>query len=253
MPSINTFHAFKIYVSAELPVYMDDQGNLFREDNGNQIFQLGKNGADGAQGIQGETGATGAQGIQGETGATGAQGIQGETGATGAQGIQGETGATGAQGANGVNANPAKILVGATLNTARAGVVLGLSIQSETHSASLIGRVVVFRGLLKLVSTSTGTGSMQANIGGLIFTFPNITIAASTQYVHFEVTAHVLAAAVGFASVRQSIALNGVAATAVQANNVAQSGSSSTDTALIQFKSPTTSQVTTLFAVCEIL
>jgi len=67
----------------------------------------GATGAQGPQGIQGETGATGAQGpqgIQGETGATGPQGpqgIQGETGATGPQGPQGEAGATGPQGPQG--------------------------------------------------------------------------------------------------------------------------------------------------------
>lgn len=169
------------------------------------------------------------------------------------KGDKGDTGETGAAGANGTNANPAIKLTGATLNTSRAGVVAGLAIQSVDNAAPLIGSLVVFRGLLKLVSTATGAGSMQVNIGGLIFTFPNITIAASTQYVHFEVTAHVLSAGVGFASVRQSIALNGVAANAVQANNVAQSGASSTNTALIQFKSPVTTAVTTLFAVTEIL
>lgn len=175
------------------------------------------------------------------------KGDKGDTGEAGDQGIQGETGAAG------TNANPAAKLTGSTLNVARAGVVLGLAIQSVNSEVPLIGAIVVFRGLLKLVSTATGTASMQANIGGLIFTFPNITLAANTQYVHFEVSAHVISAAVGFASVRQSIALNGVAANAVQANNVAQSGAASTNTALIQFKSPTTTQVTTLLAVCEVL
>ena len=61
-------------------------------------------GAQGPQGLQGETGAQGAQGpqgLQGETGAQGAQGpqgLQGETGAQGPQGPQGLQGETGAQG-----------------------------------------------------------------------------------------------------------------------------------------------------------
>ncbi|MBP5553096.1 MAG: carboxypeptidase regulatory-like domain-containing protein, partial [Spirochaetales bacterium] len=66
--------------------------------DGTQWTLLASKGAQGEQGIQGETGA---QGPQGETGATGAQGPQGETGATGPQGPQGETGATGATGAIG--------------------------------------------------------------------------------------------------------------------------------------------------------
>lgn len=221
MPQELELTELTIYAKAKIPVYQGEDGRLYTDAGTltNPLFRLGD--------------------VKGDTG---------ETGATGA------TGADGAAGADGVNANPAVKLTGATLNTARAGVVLGLAIQSVASAVPLIGALVVFRGMLKLVSTATGTGSMQANIGGLIFTFPNITIAAnSTQYVNFEVTVNVLSVGVGFASVRQSIALNGVAATAVQANNMAQSGAASTNTALIQFKSPMTSQVTTLFAVCEVL
>ena len=64
-------------------------------------------GAQGPQGAKGDTGATGAQGPQGlkgdtgDTGATGAQGPKGDTGAMGAQGLKGDTGATGAQGLKG--------------------------------------------------------------------------------------------------------------------------------------------------------
>jgi len=64
----------------------------------------GPQGAQGPQGIQGDTGpqgATGPQGPQGLTGATGATGPQGDTGATGAQGPQGIQGDTGPQGATG--------------------------------------------------------------------------------------------------------------------------------------------------------
>ena len=49
----------------------------------------------GAQGIQGVKGDTGAQGVKGDTGATGAQGVKGDTGATGAQGPKGDTGPAG--------------------------------------------------------------------------------------------------------------------------------------------------------------
>lgn len=171
----------------------------------------------------------------------------------GDKGDKGDAGTNGADGANGQNSNPAIKLTGATLNTSRAGVVAGLTIQSVDSATPLIGSLVVFRGMLKLANTATGTASMQANIGGLIFTFPTLALAVGTQYLHFEVTAHVLSSGVGFASVRQSIALNGVSANAVQANNVAKSGASSTNTALIQFKSPVTAAVTPLFAVTEIL
>ena len=151
------------------------------------------------------------------------------------------------------SAPKAYILAGATLNVQRAGIVNGLEIQTVNSSWALLGRVVLFRGLLKLVSSATGNGSMQINIGGLIFTFPTMAIATGTQYVNYEVMVHVISSAVGFASVRQSIALNGVAANAVQSNNLAQSGSHVTNTALIQFKSPVTTQVTTLLAMTEIL
>ena len=231
----------KIYAKAEISVYMGVNGGLWLDPatTDSPLFRLGD--------IKGDTGAAGV------AGAAGIQGVKGDTGAAGIQGVKGETGAAGVAGAAGKDSTPAVKLTGPTLNNARAGVIAGLDIQSVDSTVALIGAVVVFRVLLKLVSTATGNGSMQANIGGLIFTFPNIAIAASTQYLNIEVTAHVISSAVGFASVRQSIALNGVAANAVQSNNVAQSGSSVNNTALIQFKSPITTQVTTLFAVTEIL
>jgi hypothetical protein len=145
------------------------------------------------------------------------------------------------------------ILTGVTLNVQRVGVVNGLDIQPINSALALLGRVVVFRGLLKLVNTANGNASMQANIGGMIFTFPTLAVATGTQYLKYEVEAHILSAAVGFASVSQSIALNGIAASAVQSNNATQSGSSVTNTAFIQLKSPVTSQITTLFALNEIL
>jgi hypothetical protein len=67
----------------------------------------GAAGAQGPQGIKGDTGATGAQGPQGvkgdtgDTGPTGPQGLKGDTGTTGSQGPQGTAGATGAQGPTG--------------------------------------------------------------------------------------------------------------------------------------------------------
>lgn len=48
---------------------------------------VGPQGAQGEQGIQGETGPQGPQGIQGEQGAQGPQGIQGEAGVDGAPGV----------------------------------------------------------------------------------------------------------------------------------------------------------------------
>ncbi len=229
----------RIVAKASIVVYRDPATNQFFIDPllpENPLFKLGNfQGAQGVQGVKGDAGADGAAGAQG------------------AQGVQGVQGDAGTNGTNGTNANPAIKLTGATLNAARAGVVLGLAIQSVDSTVPLIGSLVVFKGLLKLQSSSTGTGSMQANIGGLIFTFPNITIAASIQYLHFEVTVHVISSGVGFASVRQSIALNGVAANAVQSNNIAQSGAAVNNTALVQLKTSNITQVTTLFAVCEVL
>ena len=69
--------------------------------------RTGDVGAQGTQGIQGETGTQGAEGAQGTTGAqgvqgeTGTQGVQGETGSQGAQGVQGEQGTQGVQGEQG--------------------------------------------------------------------------------------------------------------------------------------------------------
>jgi len=63
--------------------------------------QTGPAGAQGAQGLKGDTGAAGAQGLKGDTGAAGAQGLKGDTGAAGAQGLKGDTGAAGAQGLKG--------------------------------------------------------------------------------------------------------------------------------------------------------
>ena len=180
-------------------------------------------------------------------GDTGAAGVAGAAGLQGIQGVKGDTGAAG------INARMPVVLAGAMLNSARTGVVNGLDIQSVDSAVALIGRVVVFRGLLKLLSTATGNGSMQANIGGMIYTFPTLAITVSTQYLSYEVTVHLLISGVGFAFVRQSIALNGIAANAVQSNKMTQSGTSSSNTALIQFKSPTTTQVSTLFAVTETL
>ena len=61
-------------------------------------YVVGPQGAQGIQGIKGDTGSQGLQGLQGETGPQGLQGIQGEVGAQGIQGIQGETGLQGVKG-----------------------------------------------------------------------------------------------------------------------------------------------------------
>ena len=101
-PSI-TMRATADGVHSENPyVVVEQSGTL-----DNPIFEFefyGIEGAQGPQGIQGETGAQGPQGIQGETGPQGEQGpqgIQGETGPQGPQGIQGETGPQGPQGIQG--------------------------------------------------------------------------------------------------------------------------------------------------------
>ena len=81
-------------------VVVEKSGTL---DNPNFTLNFyGLEGAQGPQGIQGETGEQGPQGIQGETGPEGPQGIQGETGEQGPQGIQGETGPEGPQGPQGI-------------------------------------------------------------------------------------------------------------------------------------------------------
>ena len=75
---------------------------------GNYNFGVGNSniGAQGSQGIQGETGTQGSQGIQGINGPPGPQGIQGETGPPGPQGIQGINGPPGPQGIQGINGPP---------------------------------------------------------------------------------------------------------------------------------------------------
>jgi hypothetical protein len=72
-------------------------------------------------------------------------------------------------------------------------------------------------------------------------------------YVNYEITAFRVSDTVGFASIRQSIAANGIAANAVQANNLTASNTGSNNAASVVFKSPVTVQVTTLFALTEIL
>ena len=183
----------------------------------------------------------------------GDKGDKGDAGTNGADGAAGAKGDKGDAGTNGQNSNPAIKLTGETLNTSRAGVVNGLGIQSVVSAEPLIGSVVIFRGLLKLVNTANGGIAMQANIGGLVFTFPTQVANVGTQYLNYEVTVHVLSSNVGFAVVKQSLSVNGQWGNAGQANNAGQSGESSTNIALIQFRSPVTTAVTTLFAVTEIL
>ena len=64
--------------------------------------RTGDVGAQGTQGLQGETGIQGFDGTQGLQGETGTQGVQGETGTQGTQGVQGETGSQGTQGTQGL-------------------------------------------------------------------------------------------------------------------------------------------------------
>ncbi|MEQ1638917.1 MAG: hypothetical protein ABL903_19835 [Methylococcales bacterium] len=246
----------RVVAKAAIVVYREiSTGRLFLDPDLslNPLFRLGD--VKGDKGDTGATGATGAAGADGATGATGAAGANGATGATGAAGADGATGATGTAGANGIDANPARVQVNATVGVSRTGVLAGLSIQYENSTATLNKKIVVFRGMLKLVSTATGTASMQATVAGFTFTFPTVALVVNTQYLQYELTIHIAnqATPLAYGSVRQSIALNGVVANAVQANNLTLTGEASGNAAETVFKSPPTTAVTTLYSVVDIL
>ena len=241
----------RIVAKASIVVYRDPATNQFFMDPllpEHPLFKLGNfQGVKGDKGDAGADGATGAQGEKGDAGADGAAGAQGE------KGDAGTDGKNGTNGADGTNASPAIKLTGSTLNTARTGVVSGLEIQSVASPVALIGSVVVFRGLLKLVSTATGNVSLQVNIGGLTFTFGAISVIVGTQFFNYETTVHVIGATEGFAVERRSFAGAGATANIVQSTSSGKSGAVASNTVSIQFKSPVTVQVTTLLALTQIL
>ena len=74
---------------------------LGKKTAANNDVQWQNAGAQGPQGVKGDTGATGPTGPQGLTGLTGPPGIQGVKGDTGVQGVKGDTGPQGIQGVQG--------------------------------------------------------------------------------------------------------------------------------------------------------
>ena len=270
----------RLVAKASIVVYRDPvTGKLYLDPNlpDHPLFKLGD--------IKGDTGAPGAAGSNGTDGSPGAKGDKGEPGVIDPQILQAgqaivqsaqdaaisannaaayatdqanlavmnASTATLAANTAAQQASKAYILAGATLNVPRAGVVNGLEIQKVDSVSELLGRVVVFRGLLKLVSAVAGNVSMQINIGGLIFTFGGISVVSGTQFFNYETTVHVVAANVGFAVERRSFAGAGGTANVVQSTSNGQSGALVSKTALIQFKSQVTVQVTTLLALMQIL
>ena len=143
-------------------------------------------------------------------------------------------------------------VVGGGWSVSRAGVVAGLQIHSLALATNL-EKVFRWSGQLKLVSTATGTASLTVNIGGLIFSFPTVAIVVGTQYLSFELSITTTNVNnVGFGSVKQSIALAGVAAAVNQASYSAISGSVIGGVSQWSFKSPTTTAVTVNSSIIEV-
>ena len=92
--------------SNAIPQTLQLSGNALSISGGNAIdlsdlVSSGPAGADGAQGLKGDTGNAGVVGLKGDTGNAGALGLKGDTGDTGPAGLKGDTGDQGIQGIQG--------------------------------------------------------------------------------------------------------------------------------------------------------
>lgn len=144
-----------------------------------------------------------------------------------------------------------------SINVARVGVVAGLDVLNVLKDFDLRGRILRFKGSLLLVSSAAGAVSIGAVVAGYTLIFPSLNVAIATQYFDFEVDVHIDASntlnATSKAIIKQSIALNNTNAAPSHANNTSVSGAYANNNAQVLFKSPTTTQVTTRFAMLEVL
>ena len=144
-----------------------------------------------------------------------------------------------------------------SINVARVGVVAGLDVLNVLKDIDLRGRILRFKGSLLLVSSATGAVSIGAVVAGYTLIFPSLNVAIATQYFDFEVDVHIDASntlnATSKAIIKQSIALNGTNAAPSHANNTSVSGAYANNNCQVIFKSPVTTQVTTRFAMLEVL